>query len=94
MKLSHEKIVHISHLLVKALEDTPGVRFNKEANEVRLDIVRILKLELRVDEEIGRRAHTKIATQKRGIPEGSEEWDILYRKYYEEEIGKLRGMRD
>ena len=94
MKLSHEKIIHMSHVLVKALSETPGVRLNKDPNDVRLDIVRIMKREFRRDEEIERRVHAKISTQKRGIPEGSEEWDILYRKYYEEEIAKLREMKD
>ena len=26
--------------------------------------------------------------QQRDIPEGSEEWDILYRRYYDEEMSK------
>ena len=32
----------------------------------------------------------KIESQKRTIPEGSDEWDVLYRKYYEEEVAKHR----
>ncbi|HXI03509.1 MAG TPA: DUF507 family protein [Candidatus Saccharimonadales bacterium] len=94
MKLSHEKIVHLSHVLVRALEDAPGVRFAKDSNDVRLDIVKLLRNELRLDEEIEGRVRGKITAQKRMIPEGSEEYDILYRKYYEEEIGKLRDVRD
>ena len=88
MKLSHEKIVHLSHVLVKALEEAPGVSFAKESNDVRLDIVRLLKIELRTDAEIDARARSLISSQKRDIPEGSEEWDILYRKYYDEEMGR------
>jgi len=93
VKLSHEKIVHLSHLLLAAAEAAPGVRLLMDRNEVRLEIVNLLKGEMRKDEEVERRVRTKIVTQKRNIPEGSQEWDILFRKYYEEEIGKLRDVR-
>ncbi|MBI3450880.1 MAG: DUF507 family protein [Acidobacteria bacterium] len=94
MKLSHEKVVHLSHVLIGALEAAPGVRLLKERNDVRLDILTLLRNELRKDEEIERRVRSKIVTQKRTIPEGSQEWEILFRKYYEEEIGKLREIRE
>ena len=89
MKLNHEKIIHLSHVLVKALEAVPGVNFTKESNEVRLDIVRLLKVELHTDTEIDFRVRSMITTQKRNIPEGSEEYDILYRKYFEAELNRL-----
>ena len=91
MKLSHEKIVHLSHVVAAALEKTPGIELLKDRNEVRLDVLTLLRAELRKDEEIERRVRAKIVGQKRAIPEGSQEWDILFRKYYEEEIDKLRG---
>jgi hypothetical protein len=94
LKLSHEKLVHLSHVLFAALEGAPGVRLLKDRNEVRLEILTQLRSELRKDEEIERRVRSKIVTQKRPIPEGSQEWDILFRKYYEEEIGKLRDIRE
>lgn len=94
MKLSHEKLVHLSHILLAAIEAAPGVRMLKDRNDVRLDILGLLRAELRKDEEIERRVRSKIVTQKRTIPEGSQEWDILFRKYYEEEIGKLRDIRE
>ncbi len=94
MKLSHEKIVHLSHVLVKSLEEMPGVRLAKDSNDVRLDIVRMLKNELRLDTEIDARVRNMISKQKRDIPEGSEEYDILFRKYYEAEVGKLRDVKD
>jgi len=93
VKLSHEKVIHLSHVAVGALEAVEGMRFTKERNEVRLRIVELLRLELRKDEEIERKARAKITAQKRPIPEGSQEWDILYRKYYEEELSRLRGAR-
>jgi len=34
-------------------------------------------------------ARQKIASQRKIIVEGSQEWDILYRKYYNDEVKKL-----
>ena len=94
MKLTHEKQTHLSHVILKALEGTAGVRFTRDRNQVRLKALDLLRLELRKDEEIDRRVRSKIMSQKRGtIPEGSQEWDILFRKYYEEELNKIRGVR-
>ena len=92
MRLSHEKVIHLSHVVLQALEKTAGVRLEAEPNQVRLKIVDLLRSELRRDEEIERRVRSKIVSQKRTIPEGSPEWDILFRKYYEEELDKIRSV--
>ena len=90
MKLSHEKLTHLSHVLVRSLEDNTGVSLLRDRNSIRLMVVDMLRAEMRRDEEIEQRVRNKIVTQKRQIPEGSQEWDILFRKYYEEELGKMR----
>ena len=90
MKLSHEKTTHLSHIITRALESASGVLMMRDRNEVRLRVVDLLRAEMRKDEEIEVRVRAKITAQKRNIPEGSPEWDILFRKYYEEEVGKLR----
>ena len=92
-KLSHEKITHLSHVVVRALENAPGARFTTDRNQVRLKVVDLLRHEMRRDEEVERRVRAKIVSQKRAIPEGSQEWDILFRKYYEEELSRIRGTR-
>jgi hypothetical protein len=94
MKLTHEKIVHLSHVLCAALERAPGTRLLAEHNQVRLGIVRLLKAEMQMEEEIERRVTAKIHSLRRGVPEGSPEWDILYRKYYDEETAKYRAVRE
>jgi hypothetical protein len=93
MKLGHEKTTHLSHVLVKALDGAPGVALLRDRNSVRLRLLELLRVELRREEEIERKTRVKILAQKRQIPEGSQEWDILFRKYYEEELGKIRGAR-
>ena len=62
---------------------------NKDSNAVRLEIVRQMTEVLMTEEKVDRAARAKIRTQKRDIPEGSEEWDILLRRYYSEEMKKL-----
>lgn len=89
MKLSHEKTIHLSHVVVTALESIDDARLLADRNRVRLKILELLREQLRKDEQIELRVREKIQTQKRSIPEGSQEWDILYRKYYEEELDKF-----
>ena len=61
---------------------------------MRLKALDMLRAVLRKDDEIERRVRSKIMSQKRGsIPEGSQEWDVLFRKYYEEELNKIRSVR-
>ena len=89
MKLSRDKINDISHKLVDALRKARQFRLKKDPNEVRLDIVKHITDLLAVEEKVDRAARTKIRTQKKEIPEGSEEWDLLHRRYYADELKKL-----
>lgn len=85
MKLSREKINEISHKMAAQLRRTPRVKFKMEWNDVRLEIVRALTEILQTEDKIDHAARVKIKSQKREIPEGSEEWDLLFRRYYDEE---------
>jgi hypothetical protein len=62
---------------------------NKDNNAVRLEIVRVITDVLVVEDKVDRAARQKIRSQKRDIPEGGEEWDLLLRRYYTEELKKL-----
>jgi len=89
MKLSRDKIIDISHKIVSSLRKARQVRLKKQPNEVRLEIVKLITELLLTEDKVDRAARTKIRSQKREIPEGSEEWDILLRRYYQEELKKL-----
>ncbi|MBI4467658.1 MAG: DUF507 family protein [Acidobacteria bacterium] len=89
MRLSREKVVQLSHLAVEALAGLDEVEFIEDRNTVRLEIVRILQDLLREEERMEELARQKILSQKRPIPEGSTEWEALYRKYYTDELRKL-----
>jgi hypothetical protein len=89
MKLSRDKITDMSHKLVSALRKSRELRVKKDPNEVRLDIVRAMTELLTAEEKVDRMAREKVRSQKREIPEGSEEWDLLHKRYYAEELKKL-----
>ena len=90
MKLSRDKVSDISHKIIEMLRKSRDLRLrNKDSNAVRLEIVRQMTEVLMTEEKVDRAARNKIRTQKREIPEGSEEWDILLRRYYSEELKKL-----
>lgn len=89
MRLSHEKIIQLSHRVMSAIEELDEVEIFEEPNTIRQAIVRILTDLLREEEKIEQTVRQRIATHKRSIPEGGGEWEILYRKYYAEELRKL-----
>jgi hypothetical protein len=89
MKLSRDKITDMSHKIVAALRKSRELRVKKDPNEVRLEIVRAMTELLTAEEKVDRMSRDKIRSQKREIPEGSEEWDLLHRRYYAEELKKL-----
>jgi hypothetical protein len=91
MRLSRDKINLLSHRVADTVAEIDQVVFKEDRNTVRLGALDILTKWLRKEEEIDQAARLKIQSQVRQIPEGGEEWDILYRKYYEEEIQALSG---
>ena len=89
MRLSREKINLLSHQITEKLVSFDQVEFIEDRNTIRLAVVDTLMKWLKKEEEIDKAARHKIETQKRAIPEGSGEWEILYRKYYEEELRNI-----
>ena len=89
IRLSREKINYLSRLLLELLFNDDEVEFLDESNEIRLSIVRSIEEEMKLYDLIDKKAIEKIESQKKPIKEGSREWEILYRKYYNDEIAKL-----
>jgi uncharacterized protein len=90
MKLSRDKITDVSHKLIEMLKKSRELRLkNKDSNVIRLEVVRVMTDLMMVEDKADRASKTKIRSQKREIPEGSEEWDLLHRRYYSEELKKL-----
>jgi hypothetical protein len=90
MKLSRDKVTDISHKIVEMLRKSRELRLkDKDTNNVRLEILRVMTELLTAEDKVDRMARQKIRSQKRDIPEGTEEWDLLHRRYYSEELKKL-----
>jgi hypothetical protein len=90
VKLSRERVLNLSHLILNYMNNEDALEYFDEPQEIRQTIVQIITAEMRADEMIDALVRRKIESQKRPIPEGSDEWDVLYRKYYEEELTKHR----
>ena len=89
MRLSREKINKLAHAVADTLAEMDNVDFIEDRNSIRLEVRRVLELLMAQEAKIDAAARQKIESQKRTILEGSQEWDILYRKYYNEEVKKL-----
>jgi hypothetical protein len=89
-KIARDKVNKLSHVIVEVLSgNKKEVELLKPKNDVRLEVLRILHEHLKAEEKIEQRVKQKITSQKREIVEGSQEWDLLFRRYYGEEMKKL-----
>jgi len=88
MLFSEDRIYHIAHLLTDSIWKDDMVDYKDEDKAVR-EARRVLVDYFSKDEKVDEIARHRIASLKRGVYEGSREWDILYSKYYEEEMKKL-----
>ena len=89
MRLSREKVNKLAHAVADTLAESDNVDFLEDRNSVRQEARRILELLFAQEARIDAAARQKIESQRRTILEGSQESDILYRKYYNEEVKKL-----
>ena len=89
MRISRDKVNKVAHVVSDALAEMDQVDFLEDRNSIRLEIRRLMEELLNQEARIDQSARQKIESQRRTILEGSQEWDILYHKYYNEEVKKL-----
>jgi hypothetical protein len=89
VRTSRDKVNKVAHAVTEALAEVNELDFVEDRNTIRLEVRRLMEELLNQEEKIDQAARHKIENQKRTILEGSQEWDILYRKYYQEEVKKL-----
>jgi len=89
VRLSRDKVNKLAHSVTDALVEMNTVEFVEDRNSIRLEVRRVLEELFKQEAKIDAAARQKIESQKRTILEGTQEWDILYRKYYNEEVKKL-----
>ncbi|MDE0341059.1 MAG: DUF507 family protein [Nitrospinae bacterium] len=91
MKLSREKINHLTNLVVKDMEECEDVDFLVEPEELRMNVLRAISNELIIDDEIEEEVRRILSTYSSRLVEGSRDWEILFNKHYEQEA-KRRGI--
>lgn len=89
MKLSRDKITDLSHQIAAALKKSREIRVKKDVNDVRLEIVKGFTEILMVEDKADREARKKVKSIKREITEGGEEFDVLHKRYYADELKRL-----
>ena len=89
MRLSREKTVRLSHFITDVLVAGEDVEFIEDRATIRQNVVEILLSLLKEEEQMDAQVRQKIASQKKEILEGSEEWEVLYRKYYADEMRRM-----
>src|SRR5271170_5776982 len=89
MRLTREKTIRLSHGITDLLVASADVEFVEDRDTIRQKAVQILQDLLKEEEAVDTEVRKKITSQKKEILEGSEEWDVLYRKYYAEELRRM-----
>ncbi|MGA3125080.1 MAG: DUF507 family protein [Candidatus Korobacteraceae bacterium] len=89
MRLSREKLNKLASASTEQLAALKSVEFLEGYDDIRQEVRRILEELLANEEKLDKAARLKIESQRRIIPEGTPEWNILYHKYYNEEVKKL-----
>jgi uncharacterized protein len=89
MRISRDKLNKLAHTVADTLAEIDAVGFLEDRNTIRQEARKELEALLTEEARIDAAARAKIASQRKIILEGSQEWDILYRKYYNDEVRKL-----
>ena len=89
MRISRDKLNKLAHTVADTLAEIDEVGFMEDRNTIRQEARKILEVVLTEEAKIDTAARLKIANQRKIILEGSQEWEILYRKYYNDEVRKL-----
>ena len=89
MRLSREKTIRLSHVITDVLVASDDVEFIEDRATIRQSVVEILMALLKDEEQMDAAVRQKIVSQKKEILEGSEEWEVLYRKYYADELRRM-----
>jgi len=89
VRLSEARISHLAHLIMSGLSKRNLVDFSNDRRAL-LETKQALNDFFQREDQIDDFVRHKISSLSRHVPPGSREWDVLYRKYYEEESRKHR----
>ncbi len=94
LKLSKNKVNYLTKLIVQTIENHDELDYLVDLGEIRMKVYHLITQELELFAEIEETAREKLATQKKSVPENSREWEILFRKYSNDELNKLARIWD
>jgi hypothetical protein len=89
IRLSENRVSHLAHLIMNGLRNDKLADFPNEGRALA-ETKQVLKEFFQGEDQLDEIVRHKIQSLSRHVPPGSREWDILYRKYYEEERRKQR----
>jgi hypothetical protein len=89
MRVSRDKVNKLAHTVADTLADIDEVGFLEDRNTIRQEARKALETLLTQEAGIDTAARLKISSLRKIVLEGSQEWEIMYRKYYNEEVKKL-----
>jgi hypothetical protein len=89
VRITRDKLNQLAHVVADTLAEIPECDFLEDRNTIRQEARKALEKLLTDEMKLDQGARQKIASQRKIIVEGSQEWDILYRKYYNDEVKKL-----
>jgi hypothetical protein len=92
MMLSDDKITHMTHVVLKGLMDKGLIALKEDDSMLRREIKRTIINELKIGEDIDAAVRRKLNSFSKKLVEGSNEWEVLYKKFFEEEEVR-RGKR-
>jgi hypothetical protein len=88
-RLSENRISHLAHLLLDGVRKGRLGEFPNEGRALT-ETKRVLQEYFHREDQLDEIVRQKIQSLSRYVPAGSREWDVLYRKYFEEESRKQR----
>ncbi len=88
--LSDEKQTHLAHVILSRLQEISQVKIIGDSAQALREVKRILAEHMKTEEDLVQKVRSRLQSYSRQITEGSQEWDVLYQKTYEEELRKRK----
>lgn len=88
--LSDEKQMHLSHVILGSFTNMAQASLVGDQTQALREIKKVIAEHMKVEAELDQHVRRRLASYSRPLPEGSQEWDVLYRKTYEEESRKRK----
>ncbi|HEV8341497.1 MAG TPA: DUF507 family protein [Candidatus Binatia bacterium] len=88
-RLSDNRISHLSHRIIDTLWKQDLADFPNEGRALA-ETKEVLREFFNQEDQLDEIVRAKIRSLSRSVPPGSREWDVLYRKYLEEELRRRR----